>query len=108
MKRILPALLLMGLGMGLTPEGDRLWGTCRVTASMHSNRELAASTMPRADRDDDLYRSNIQVVEFNALNAAMAVLKWKRMCGYYVDDVNEHESTFSIGLNQVSNKGAQP
>lgn len=101
------ALIDVGMGMGLTPEGDRMWGTCRVTTSTPTTRVEAAATIPRGDRDDELYRSNIQVIELNAINAAQAVIRWKRLCGYYCDDVGEVESTFVVGLNQMGNKGGQ-
>ena len=57
---------------------------------------------PKADRDEELYASNIQVADFNCLNAALAVAKWKRMCGFYLDDHDEYETTFSVNLNQLS------
>ena len=35
--------------------------------------------------DDDLYKSNIQTAELNAFCALMAVIKWKKHCGFYQD-----------------------
>ena len=34
---------------------------------------------------DDLYSSNIQVADLNALNAVLAVVKWKKLRGFYRD-----------------------
>jgi len=57
-----------------------------------------------ADREaDDLYRSNIQIAELNAMNAVLAVLRWKRMCGYLLDDSGDHDCTFTSSLNRIVN-----
>ena len=46
---------------------------------------------------EDEYSANIQIADLNALNAAFAVLKWKKLAGFYQDDTGEHHSTFTIG-----------
>ncbi|MGC7405378.1 ThiF family adenylyltransferase [Pandoraea pneumonica] len=97
----------VGMGLNLTDDQESIWGTCRVTSSTPSTRALALSRVPKADRDEELYASNIQVADFNCLNAALAVTKWKRMSGFYLDDHSEYESTFSVNLNQVSRLEAQ-
>lgn len=92
----------VGMGLNLSHDQESIWGTCRVTASTPSTRDIALARIPKADRDEDLYASNIQVADFNCLNAAMAVAKWKRMSGFYLDDHDEYETTFSVNLNQLS------
>lgn len=72
------------MGLNLTDDQESIWGNCRVTASTPSTR------------DEELYRSNIQVADFNCLNAALAVAKRKRMGGFYLDDHDEYETTFSV------------
>jgi hypothetical protein len=97
----------VGMGLNLTDDQESIWGTCRVTASTPSTRDVALARIPRADRDEELYGSNIQVADFNCLNAALAVAKWKRMCGFYLDDHDEYETTFSVNLNQLSRREQQ-
>ncbi|WP_457328957.1 ThiF family adenylyltransferase [Rhizobacter sp. P5_C2] len=92
----------VGMGLNLSHDQESIWGTCRVTASTPSTRDIALARIPKADRDEELYASNIQVADFNCLNAALAVAKWKRMCGFYLDDHDEYETTFSVNLNQLS------
>ena len=92
------------MGMNVAKDGQKLWGTIRTTVSTPANRDEAASLMPLVDRDDDLYRSNIQIIELNALNAAMAVLRWKRLIGMFADDRLEMEGTYNTALNQIGNK----
>lgn len=92
----------VGMGLNLTDDQEAIWGTCRVTASTPTTRDIALARIPKADRDEELYASNIQVADFNCLNAALAVAKWKRMSGFYLDDHDEYETTFSVNLNQLS------
>jgi hypothetical protein len=92
----------VGIGLNLTDDQESLWGTCRVTASTPSTRDIALTRIPKVDRDEELYASNIQVADFNCLNAALAVTKWKRMSGFYLDDHVEYETTFNVNLNQLS------
>lgn len=92
----------VGMGLNLSDDQESIWGTCRVTASTPSTRDIALARIPKVDRDEELYASNIQVADFNCLNAALAVTKWKRMCGFYHDDHDEYETTFSVNLNQLS------
>lgn len=92
----------VGMGLNLSHDQESIWGTCRVTTSMPATRAVALARIPKADRDEELYASNIQVADFNCLNAALAVAKWKRMSGFYLDDHEEYETTFSVNLNQLS------
>jgi len=52
------------------------------------------------------YNTNIQIAELNALNAAFAVIKWKKLRGVYLDLEGEHHSTFTIDGNAVINDDA--
>lgn len=92
----------VGMGLNLSDDQESIWGTCRVTTSTPTTRDIALARVPKADRNEELYASNIQVAGFNCLNAALAVAKWKRMCGFYLDDHGEYETTFSVNLNQLS------
>jgi hypothetical protein len=77
------------VGMGLRRTNDRrLNGTLRMT---YYSRENAAALRdkhlaPLADGADDIYRVNIQIAELNALNAAVAVIKFKQLRGFYLAD----------------------
>lgn len=93
-----------GMGIHVSMSEQKLWGTVRTTTSTAENRDQAARLMPLVDRDDEIYRSNIQIIEMNALNAAMAVARWKRMVGMFADDRQETESTYNTALSQLSNK----
>jgi hypothetical protein len=43
------------------------------------------------------------VADLNALNAALAVVKWKKLCGFYLDFEKEYHSTYGIDCNALIN-----
>ncbi len=45
--------------------------------------------------ENNIYR-NIQVADLNMLNAALAVIRWKKLVGFYGDDANEYHSLYNI------------
>lgn len=51
--------------------------------------------------EDDIYASNIQIADLNALNAALAVVKWKKMIGFYQDFTSACHSTFTIDTGKL-------
>jgi hypothetical protein len=52
----------------------------------------------------DDYSRNIQIAELNAMSAALAVIKWKKMYGFYQDLEHEHHSTYSINVNMMTSE----
>lgn len=44
--------------------------------------------------DDGVYATNIQICELNALNAALAVIAWKRHLGFYASSRSPSNSVF--------------
>jgi hypothetical protein len=57
---------------------------------------LATGHVETQDAPDDVYRTNIQIAELNALNAAIAVIRFKQLRGFYVDDVKGGSLLFDI------------
>ena len=53
---------------------------------------------------DGVYSRNIQIAELNALNAALAVIKWKKLLGFYRDLENEHFSAYTLDGNVIVNE----
>ena len=106
---ILDALANFGVthidvGMGIHDVDDRLSGKTRVsvgTASHPMDRRRVPTEA--ADREDD-YRHNIQIAELNALNATLAVIRWKKLIGIYADLEHEHSSTYTSLVNEIVNE----
>lgn len=90
------------VGMGLDLVDGSLGGIVRVTASTPNKRDHAHQRLSFVgDGEDDLYSSNIQVADLNALNALMAVIKWKKIRGFYRDIEREHHSTYTTDGNMM-------
>ena len=88
--------------------GDGLGGTVQVTASTPTRREHLRDWVSFDEpTDDDLYSSNIQVADLNALNAIFAVIKWKKLFGFYTDRRQEMHSVYGTEANLLSNE-AEP
>ncbi|MDE3063848.1 MAG: ThiF family adenylyltransferase [Acidobacteriota bacterium] len=92
------------VGMGLELVNDSLGGILRVSTSTPSNRHEARKHMSFAGGGvEDVYASNIQVADLNALNAVLAVIKWKKLIGFYRDLEKEHQCTYTTDGNMLLN-----
>lgn len=93
------------VGMGVFPNDGMLHGVLAVTTSDSSRQDHVARRIDFAvtDAADD-YDLNIQIADLNALNATLAVIKWKKLFGYYADFEQEHYSTYTIDGNLILNE----
>lgn len=91
------------VGMGISKTDDKLEGLLRVTTSTPGNRVKGRIAFEDAAANDD-YAENIQIADLNMLNAALAVLKWKKLCGFYHDAECEQHSIYFIDGNTLSNE----
>ncbi len=89
------------VGIGVQLINDGLIATVRSTSSVPGMREHLKKRISFEDPIDDAYSSNIQISELNMLNAAMAVIKWKKLVGFYHDSEFEHHSTYTLNVNQL-------
>lgn len=93
----------VGMDLMMVPEENSLFGTCRATLSTPEKFDHFAHRAPLGgDGGDDLYRTNIQVADMNALNAALAVIKWKQYCGFYQDFAKAHHTTYSVNAHSLT------
>lgn len=94
-------------GMGVQMVDDSLLGIIRVTSSTPTKRDHVRNKNRITFSDDggnNDYSRNIQIADLNALNAALAVIKWKKMFGFYQDHENEHFSAYTIDGNNLINE----
>lgn len=93
------------VGMGLELVDGSLGGILRVTTSTPEKREhIHAGRISFAGGGErDIYASNIQVADLNALNAVLAVIKWKKLRGFYRDLEHEHQCTYTTDGNLLLN-----
>jgi molybdopterin/thiamine biosynthesis adenylyltransferase len=95
------------VGMGVNMVKESLHGILRVTTSTPQMRDHVydKNRIPFTDGgENNDYKSNIQIADLNALNAALAVVKWKKLCGFYADLENEHFSAYTIDGNSLINE----
>ena len=93
------------VGMGVYLADERLGGVLRVTTVTPAKHDHLQSKIPFSDGDgNNEYAKNIQIADLNALNAALAVIKWKKLCGFYSDFEQEHQCTYTIDGNMIINE----
>jgi hypothetical protein len=109
---IFDLLLKLGIpfidvGMGLSRNNGPLDGMLRVTYYSHERgRELRERGLaPLTDDADDIYRTNIQISELNALNACLAVIRFKQLRGFYFDELSHHHLLFGVGDLKIASDG---
>lgn len=91
------------VGMGLYVGEEALGGIVRVTSSTPEHRDHFRALVPlAADNGQNEYSQNIQVADLNSLNAAMAVIKWKKMLGFYMDFQHECQSTYGVEVQLLT------
>lgn len=96
------------VGMGIEETDGRLGGLLRVTTSLPGRREQARQRIPVPAPERDDYGRNIQTADLNALNALIAVIRWKRHVGIYPNLTNEGFITYSLTANEIANEDLLP
>ena len=98
-------LAFVDVGMGVYLSEGSLGGILRVTTSTPAQRDHVRKRVSFSDdADRNKYDVNIQIADLNALNAALAVIKWKKLMGFYQDLDFEHHCTYTIGGNMLRNE----
>ena len=94
------------VGMGLNRTRGPINGMLRATyysvEDAERLRDLRLAEL--ADHPDDEYRVQIQIAELNALNAALAVVKFKQVRGFYFDEDLLNSLVIEIGDLKTANE----
>lgn len=91
------------VGMGLYEIDGCLGGQVRVTTCTPEHPDMRHIPLGSAG-GNDLYDRNIQVADLNCLNASLAVVRWKKLCGFYSDLEREHNGIYVIDGNTITNE----
>jgi hypothetical protein len=97
------------MDLHLAEDASAIGGGMRVTTSSSEKRDHVwdYARIPMADGEAsgkvNEYITNVQIAELNARNAADAVIRWKKLWGYYADQRHEHFSSYSLGTNGLVN-----
>lgn len=91
------------VGMGLHHGNPGLTGMVDTTLLDAASSDSAITEVIGDHLIDipDEYQKNIQTVELNALNAAMAVFIYKKYRGYYAGGHSTYQATFTISTMQL-------
>jgi len=86
------------VGMGLKRKNGLLTGMARTTyySAKDAQQVKDMGLAELSERPDDLYHTNIQIAELNALNAALAVIKFKQLKGFYREDAPVYQMLFGV------------
>ena len=92
-------------GMDVVRRGDALCGMIRTTfcSADETGRQNAQKFINIAGEVlENEYDTDIQIAELNALNAVMAVIRWKRHCGYYCASYQGHCVSYANMIYSLS------
>ncbi len=102
------AIPFVDVGMGINVENGLLTGSVRISVITPEKSDHMARRISFGENANDDYDKNIQIAEVNALNAALAVIRWKKLFGIYHDLGKEHHAVYEINTNKVINDEAIP
>lgn len=90
------------VGMGIHPSANGLTGQLTVATSTEGCREELREAVSTTNREEeDEYSRNIQIADLNSLNAALAVIRWKKHKGFYADFAGEHFAIYVLDGNRL-------
>lgn len=95
------------VGMGVVLVDGQMGGIVRLTASTSATRDRAERHISYSDGDGaaNEYATNIQIAELNALNAALAVIQWKKLVGIYRDTGKATYVGYAIAPGELAIEG---
>ena len=102
-REIVDALTEWGIpfidaSMGVDLINGMLRGVVTVTTVTDKKHDHLERRIRFSDADPEAdYSRSIQIADLNALNAALAVVRWKKLLGFYPDEGQEYYSTYTIG-----------
>lgn len=94
------------VGIGVAVVNGALSGIVRTTVS-RCNPEDRAAARTRISfgqfNDDAAYHHGVQIAELNAFNAALAVIAYKKVLGFYTDAAPTYSIAYTIDTNDLVN-----
>ncbi|MFA6417250.1 MAG: ThiF family adenylyltransferase [Patescibacteria group bacterium] len=102
-KLIENGVKFIDVGMGVEVVDGLINGSVRVTTSTTEKNNHISRRISFSDAGNDGYSQNIQIAELNALNASLAVIKWKKIYQFYHDLEKEFNTAYDINVNKLQN-----
>lgn len=93
-------------GVGLSKEADGVAGQIRITTSTAGKHDHihAGGLISYFAGDDAEYNANLQIDELNALTANLAVLRYKKLLGFYADVEDERHQVFVVNSGDLHSR----
>lgn len=91
----------VGIGVDKISEVVQLHARARVTLITPESTHLIESLPTAEDSEDGVY-NNIQLVELNALNAMLAVIRYKQYIEFFTDEVHPSKLKYVASRNSIS------
>lgn len=92
------------VGMGMQRHENKLLGTLRVTVGTFQNNSHLKNRIGAEEIIENQYSTNIQIAELNCLNATLAVIRWKKIFGFYQDLKGEYNNLYFINTGKIINE----
>lgn len=89
----------VGIGIDKIADATQLHARARVTLITTGNAHLV-DTLPVADDADEAVYGNIQLSELNALNANLALIRYKQHLQFFTDEVNPSVINYKCSWSQ--------
>jgi hypothetical protein len=91
------------VGMGLSKGGSGLFGFARTAGGEPGDFSLLNGTqfLPSENPHDNEYRRQPQIAELNALNAALAVIRFKQRFGYFDRLTDSAANVFDVAAVEI-------
>lgn len=91
-------------GIDIENTDLKLRGSVRVTLSTPTKYDHVGDYISYASVGEGEYSKNIQIAEVNALNAALAVIEFKKYFAYYHNLTGERNVVYNLDNNQLYNE----
>ena len=91
------------VGLGVNMHDDSLMATIRVTMGTKRKNNHLRLRIGEDETEENEYAPNIQIADLNCMNAVLAVIRWKKMIGFYHDLKHEHHTLYLLNTNKLIN-----
>ena len=88
-------------GMGLQNKNGIINGLIRTTVYDKTNYSEIPTYLDFNEDGEDVYNTNIQIAECNALNGAIAVIEWKKYFQIYDNANRQCQNVYSIDMGEI-------
>lgn len=92
------------VGIGLNKKDSALSGMARTTLFPVDEQQRIRSMRLAEENEieDNIYKVNVQIAEINALNACLAVIKYKQLRGFYFSSPDQFHLIYNLTNNKIT------